>query len=107
MSISSATDRLPSTRRVQPRHMVGALLLAVGLLAVLLTITISSTTTTASRPTAHPAAINATPSHPVTQPTDTLDSNVPSGTFRDPVTHALFPVNTPPAPQRETGHGPQ
>ena len=108
MSITTATDRLSSPQRVQPRHLVGALLLALGLIAVLVTIAISSiTTTTHSRVNAHQATINATQSHPVTQPADTLDSNVPSGTFRDPTTHALLPVAPPAAPQRETDHGPQ
>jgi hypothetical protein len=101
MSISSTTDRLPSPRRMQPRHMVGALLLAIGLIAVVVAIAISSTTSTVSRPNAHPATINAT------QPTDGLDSSVPSGTFRDRVTHAVLPAGTATAPQRETGHGPQ
>ena len=105
MSITSATDRLASPRRVQPRHIVGALLLAIGLIAVAVTIAISSTTSTAGRLSALPGTINATQSHPAAQSTGAPASTQPAGAFRDPVTHALLTVGTPPAPQAQPGPG--
>jgi hypothetical protein len=64
MSIASATDRLASPRRVQPGHIVGVLLLAIGLIAVAGAIAISSTISTAGRLSARPSTIHATPSEP-------------------------------------------
>ena len=107
MSISSATDHLVSTRRVQPRHMVGALLLAVGLIAVVVAIAISSAASSVSRPSAGPATITATPSQPTVQPTGAPLSSVPGQTFRDPATHALLPVGIPTLQHGETRHGGQ
>lgn len=104
MSISSATDRLASPRRVQPRHIAGALLLAVGLIAVAVTIAISSTTSTAGRLSARPATISAR-WHPAVEPTGVSDTNLAGGTFRDPVTHAPHTAGIPPAPQAEPGPG--
>jgi hypothetical protein len=106
MSISSATDRVvASSRRVQPGHMVGVLLLAIGLIAIVVAIAISSTTSGTGRVSAGPATINAPQSHPAAQPTSATVPNVPRGTFRDPVTHALLAVGAPAAPQAEPGLG--
>ena len=105
MSISSATDRLASPRRLQPRHIVGALLLAIALIAVAVAIAITSTTSTAGRPSARPGTINATQSHPAAEPTGVSDTNLAGGAFRDPVTHALLAVGTPAAPQAQPGPG--
>ena len=95
MSISSATDRRSSLRRVQPRHLVGGLLLAIGLIAVLVTIAISSTATTAGRQSAQPAPLSATQSHPATQPMPAPVSDVPTGTSRYQVTGPLVALGTP------------
>lgn len=64
MSISSATDRLATPPRVEPRHIVGPLLLAIDLIAVAVAIAISSTTSTVGRLSARPGTINATQSRP-------------------------------------------
>jgi hypothetical protein len=100
MSISTATDRLAFPRRVQPRHLVGGLLLAIGLIAVVVAIAISSTATSTSQ-TARLATNHPTQSQPVAQPTSAPAPSVPSGTFRDPVTHALLAVGNPPVPQAD------
>jgi hypothetical protein len=105
MFISSATDRLAYPRPVQPRHIVGALLTAVGLIAVVVVIAISSTTSTSGRLSARPGTIAAPQPQSVAQPTGAPVSSVPAGTFRDPVTHALLSVGTPPAPQAQPGLG--
>ncbi len=104
MSIASATNHLASPRRVQPRHIVGALLLAVGLIAVAVTIALSSATSTAGRLSARPATISAR-SHPAVEPTGVSDTNLAGGTFRDPVTHGPLTAGIPPAPQAEPGPG--
>jgi hypothetical protein len=104
MSISKAADRPSAPRRVQRRHLVGALLLAIGLIALVVTIATSSTTTSTSRVNAHPFTINATQS-PTAQPTSAPVPSVPGGTFRDPVTHGLLAVDTPAAPQADPGPG--
>jgi hypothetical protein len=101
MSISTATDRPASPRRVQPPHVVGALLLAIGLIAVVVAIAISSTTSSAGRVSARPDTINTTRSHPTPEPTSVSDTNLAGGPSRAPATHAPFPVGTPPAPQAE------
>jgi hypothetical protein len=105
MYISSAADRLAPPRRVQPRHMVGVLLLAIGLIAIVVAIAISSNTSGTGRVSARPATINATSPHPLAVPTGATVSSVPGGTFRDPVTHALLAVGIPAAPQAEPGPG--
>ena len=99
MPIASTTNHLAPPRRAHPRHIVGALLLAIGLTAVAITITITSTTSTASRLTARPATINPR-SHPTVEPTGVSDTNLAGGTFHDPVTHAplaagILPAHTP------------
>ena len=104
MSIASATNHLASPRRVQARHIVGALLLAVGLIAVAVTIALSSATSTAGRLSARPATISAR-SHPAVEPTGVSDTNLAGGTFRDPVTHGPLTAGIPPAPQAEPGPG--
>jgi hypothetical protein len=105
MSVSTATDRLPSSRRVPPRHMVGALLLASGIIAVLVLILNSSTTSRTVHMSARPAVISATHSHPAAQATSAPVSSVADTTFRDPVTHALLAAGTPATPQAEPGLG--
>lgn len=105
MSISPATDRLASPRRGQHRNMVGVLLLAVGLIAIVVAIAISSTTSGTGRVSARPAAINATRSRPAARPTGATVSGVHGGTFRDPATHALLAIGSPAAPQAEPGPG--
>lgn len=105
MSISTATDRLVSPRRVRPRHLVGALLLGMGLIAVIVAIAISSTTSSAHRVSARQATTSVTQSHPAAQPTSAPVSSVSGGTFRDPVTHALLPVGTPTVPEATPGPG--
>ena len=80
MSISSATDRLASRPRVQPRHIVGPLLLAIGLIAVAVAIAISSTNSTVGRLSARPGTINATQSQPARQSAAAPVSSVPGGT---------------------------
>ena len=105
MSISTTTDRLAPPRRVQPRHLVGALLLAIGLIAAVAAIAISTTTTNASHPGARPATTTVTQPHPPAQPTGAPVSSASGATFRDPITHALITTGTPPAPQAEPGPG--
>jgi len=105
MFISSTTDRLAYPRTVQPRHLVGALLTAVLLIAVAVAISISSTTSTAGRLSARPGTIPAPQPRSVAQPTGAPVSSAPAGMFRDPVTHALLSVGTPPAPQAQPGLG--
>ena len=105
MSISSATARLASPRRLQPRHMVGALLLALGLIAIIVAFEISSTTSSPIRTGARPAARDATQSRPSAQPTGVSAVSVPAGTFRDPVTHALLAVGTSAARRAASGLG--
>ena len=102
MSISTATSHLASPRRMQPHHMVGALLLALGLIAVVVAIAISTSSTTSSQPpSARPATINPTPS----QPTGAPVPSVPGATFRDPATHALLAVGSQAAPQADSSVG--
>ena len=103
MSISSATARLASPRRLQPRHMVGALLLALGLIAIIVAFEISSYSPI--RTGARPAARDATQSRPSAQPTGVSAVSVPAGTFRDPVTQALLAVGTSAAPRAASGLG--
>jgi len=106
MSISTVTtDRLAPPRRVQPRHMVGALLMAIGLVAVVVAIATSSITSTAGRVTGRAARINTTKPQPVVQPTGVSDSSVPGGAFRDPVSHRLLTVGSPATPAAEPGLG--
>lgn len=102
MSITTATDRL-SPQRVTPRHLLSALLLAIGLTAFVVVIALTSTsttTTTGARPIGHPARFNQPA--PVT--------NTPSTTLRDPATHQLLTitpsgVDTPPAPPADSTIG--
>ena len=105
MFICSATDRLASRPRVQPRHIVGPLLLAIGLITVAVAIAISSTNSTVGRLSARPGTINATQSQPARQAAAAPVTSVPGGTFRDPVIHALVAVGAPAAPQEEPGLG--
>ncbi len=65
MSTSSPTDRLASPRRVQPHRMVGVLLPAIGLIALVVAIATSSTTSTAGRLSARPGTIPPPPTHPM------------------------------------------
>jgi hypothetical protein len=51
---------------------------------------------------ARPATINSTQSQ-TAQPTNVPVPSVPGGTFRDPVTHGLLAVDTPPAQQTDPG----
>ena len=92
MSITTATDRLSTPQRVTPRHLISALLLALGLIAVVVAIALS--TSSSSTGIAHPARFN--------QPTVNPSTNTPKATFRDPATHQLLTispsgVDTPPA----------
>jgi hypothetical protein len=89
MSISSATDRLASPWRVQARDVVVALLLAIGLAVVVIAIAVSSTTSTDGRLSARPRPIEALQSHAMTGLIGAPELSVPSGTVRDPVTHAV------------------
>ena len=104
MSITSATDRLASTRRAPSRPMVGALLLVVGLIAVVVAIAVSGTASTDGRLSAGPPRIDAPA---LTGLIGAPDLSVPGGTFRDPSSHALLAVGTSAVPQRASGHGPQ
>jgi hypothetical protein len=101
MSVSTVAHRLTSPNRMQASHMVGVLLLAIGMVAVVVAIATSSTTSSAGKLSARPAAINATPSPSAGGATP----SVPGGTFRDPVTHALLAAGSPAAPQAEPGLG--
>jgi len=107
MSISSAPRRLASARFAQPRHVVGAVLLVIGLIVVVIAIANSATTTpsAASRFSARPRPISLTQSTSPAAATGAPVSSVPHGTFRDPVTHALLPADAPVAPQSEPGLG--
>jgi hypothetical protein len=89
---------------VQPRHLVGALLLAFGVIAIVVAISISSTTSSAGGMSARPATINAR-SHPAAEPTGVSDTNLAGGPLRDPATHALLAAGTRAAPQAEPGLG--
>ena len=104
MSITTATERLSPPQRVTPRHRLSALLLAVGLIAVVVAIAITTSTasTGAVRPYAHPARFNP--------PTVNAVTNTPSTTFRDPATHQVLNispsgVDTPPAPPADSTPG--
>jgi hypothetical protein len=105
MSISAATDRLSSSRCVQPRHIVDALLMAIGLIAAVAAIAIAGTTSNAGRQTARQAAMNPTQSYPAAQPTRARVSSAPGATFRDPATHELLTVHTPTAQRADFGLG--
>jgi hypothetical protein len=105
MSIPTATDRLAPPRRVQRRHLVGAFLLTIGLIAAVAVIAMSTTTSPPGPVSARPAAINATRSHPAAEPTGVSDTNLAGGPSRVPATHAPLSVGTPPAPQAEPGLG--
>ena len=95
MSISSATDGLASPWRVQARDVVGALLLAIGVVVVVIAIAVSSTTSTDGRLSARPRPIEALQSHAMTGLVGAPELSVPSGTFRDPVTHAVATTARP------------
>jgi hypothetical protein len=105
MSISTATDRLSSSRRLQARHVVDALLLAIGLIVSVAAIAIAGATSNASRQIASSATINQTQSHPAAQPTRAPVSGAPGATFRDPATHELLNVHTPTAQQADFSLG--
>lgn len=105
MSISSAPDRLSSPRRVQPRHLVGGLILAIGLIAVVVTIAISSTATRTNPQTVHPATISAAQSHSATRPMPAPVSSLPTGTSRYRVTGPLVAVGIPDRPVAAPGLG--
>ena len=95
MSISSATDRLSTLRRVERAHLGGGLFLAIGLITLVVAIAVSSTTPTDGRLTAGPRPIDAPRSRAMTGLIGAPDLSVPSGKFRDPVTHAVLTVDTP------------
>jgi hypothetical protein len=105
MSISTSADHRSSPRRVQPRHVVDALLFAVGLIVSVAAIAIAGTTSNASRQIASPATINQTQSYPTAQPRRAPVSGAPGATFRDPATHKLLTVHTPTARRADSGLG--
>ena len=93
MSISTATDRLSSPRRLPRGQIVAALLAAIGLIGAVVAIAVSSATSSPGRVSARPGTISLTRPSLAAQPTPAV-TTAAHGYFRDPVTHALAPVGT-------------